>query len=204
MKTRKMKNQKTKTRACLSHARATGFTLLEVLVTLVVFAVALLAMLGLQTSALRVNQNALSRSVASQYAYAMLDILRSDWQTARTNVYNTALVGVDSATLSAGSGTAQIVRQRWVKQLKRALPESKVQICRRSNARAQTATDPNVLTDASDCEVTPAASNGMDYFVVRIDWEEARAPGASNEPEAARREAFNSIKVVAYLPDLDN
>jgi type IV pilus modification protein PilV len=197
-----MKKQKLKTCLC---PRTTGFTLLEVLVTLVVFTVALLALLGLQISALRVNQNAMSRSVASQYAYAMLDILRSDWQTARTDAYNTELIRADSSVLTDNTTMAGIVRGRWAKQLQLALPESKVQICRRADARAQTGTVTKVLTDEDACKVTPAASDGkMDYFVVRIDWEEARAPGATDEPAAEERTAFNSIKTVAYLPDLED
>jgi type IV pilus assembly protein PilV len=192
-----MKTQKT-TPFFHAHARAhaSGFTLLEVLVTLVVFTVALLALLGLQTKALKVNQSALSRSIASQYACAMLDILRSDWQTARTNVYNTTLVKVDALA------SVNAVRGQWINQLKMALPNSKVQICRRKDARAEIPTVSQSLTDADACKVTPSGTEGWDHFVVRIDWEET--PNTDDEPGAEKRAAFNSVKAVAYLPDLEN
>ncbi|MDR0735712.1 MAG: type IV pilus modification protein PilV [Zoogloeaceae bacterium] len=57
-----------------------GFTMIEVLITLVILTLGLLGLAGLQISSLKMGQSAGARSVASQYAYAMLDKIRSRGQ----------------------------------------------------------------------------------------------------------------------------
>jgi type IV pilus assembly protein PilV len=60
-----------------------GFTLIEVLVTVVVLAVGLLGLAGLQTASLGNNQNAYYRSQATQLAYDMADRMRANRANAR-------------------------------------------------------------------------------------------------------------------------
>lgn len=63
----------------------TGFTLVEVLVAVVVLAVGLLGLAGLQASSLGNNQSAYTRSLATQLAYDIADRMRA-------NVVNTGLM----------------------------------------------------------------------------------------------------------------
>lgn len=53
-----------------------GFSLIELLVTLVVFSVGLLAVAGLQTVSKQANYESLQRSAASQIAYGLLEDMR--------------------------------------------------------------------------------------------------------------------------------
>jgi len=62
-----------------------GFSLLEMLVTLLVFSVGLLAVAGLQTVSKQANFEAIQRTAASQVAYGLLEDMRMNGDA--TNVY---------------------------------------------------------------------------------------------------------------------
>ena len=55
-----------------------GFTMVEVLVTLVILAVGLLGLAGLQATSLRNTESAYQRSQAAILAYDMLDRMRAN------------------------------------------------------------------------------------------------------------------------------
>src|SRR5664280_455779 len=55
-----------------------GFTLLEVLIAMLVLAVGLLGLAGLQATSLRNNQSAYNRSQATQLAYDLADRMRNN------------------------------------------------------------------------------------------------------------------------------
>ena len=55
-----------------------GFTLIEVLIAMVVLAVGLLGLAGLQATSLRNNQSAYNRSQATQLAYDLADRMRAN------------------------------------------------------------------------------------------------------------------------------
>jgi len=55
-----------------------GFTLIEVLVTLVVLAIGLLGLAGLQANSLKHNNNAYQRTQATYFAYDILDRMRTN------------------------------------------------------------------------------------------------------------------------------
>lgn len=76
-----------------------GFSLLELLVTLVVFSVGLLAIAGLQTVSKQANFESIQRTTAAQVAYGMLEDIRTNGAAAATYVA--------AGTLGGGSrGTA--------------------------------------------------------------------------------------------------
>jgi len=56
----------------------TGFTLIEVLIAMVVLAVGLLGLAGLQATSLKNNQSAYNRSQATQLAYDIADKMRAN------------------------------------------------------------------------------------------------------------------------------
>lgn len=58
--------------------RSTGFTLIEVLVAVLVLAVGLLGLAGLQATGLKNNQSAYNRSQATQLAYDLADRMRAN------------------------------------------------------------------------------------------------------------------------------
>ena len=55
-----------------------GFTLIEVLIAMLVLAVSLLGLAGLQATSLRNNQSAYNRSQATQLAYDLADRMRAN------------------------------------------------------------------------------------------------------------------------------
>ena len=58
--------------------KKTGFTLIEVLIAMVVLAVGLLGLAGLQATSLKNNQSAYNRSQATQLAYDIADRMRAN------------------------------------------------------------------------------------------------------------------------------
>lgn len=79
-----------------------GFTLIEVLITLVIMAIGLLGLAGLQINSLRDNLSAEHRGKAAQLAYDMADRMRSN--TDRNN-----LIGLDDYTNAAVEDTDCII-----------------------------------------------------------------------------------------------
>ncbi|HXG28156.1 MAG TPA: type IV pilus modification protein PilV [Nevskiales bacterium] len=76
----------------------TGFSLIEVLVTLVILSIGLLSLAALQIATLKNNNSALSRFEATTLAYEILDRMRANRTPALNGAYNIAL--------SAGAPTA--------------------------------------------------------------------------------------------------
>lgn len=58
--------------------RQRGFSLIEVLVAVLVLAIGLLGLAGLQTRGLKASQSSYERSVATVYAYSILDAMRAN------------------------------------------------------------------------------------------------------------------------------
>ena len=74
-----------------SHAmnKNVGFTLIEVLIAMVVLAVGLLSLAGLQATSLRNNQSAYNRSQATQLAYDLADRMRANANITGLATYTT-------------------------------------------------------------------------------------------------------------------
>lgn len=100
-----------------------GATLIEVLVAMVVLAIGLLGLAGLQATSVQSNHSAYYRSQATILASDLADRMRANRTEALTNAY---LVNFppSSTTHSEGSGTAaQNDISEWLNQLGRTLPE---------------------------------------------------------------------------------
>lgn len=143
-----------------------GFSLIEVLVTLVVLSLGLMGLAGLQISALKMNQAASARSLASQYAYAMLDKIRSRGKddAAHYVCADLALCGGNSRSASADIGTfwfqlsggKQGDNAVWTP----SLPGARARIFRRVTAD---------IASGADCFGKNDQPNG-EVYVVCIGW----------------------------------
>ena len=106
-------NMKTKYSTHLIN-RQRGFTLLEVLIAMVILAIGLFGLAGLQTASLRANTSAYQRSVASMLANDILDRMRGNILAAKSKSYDST-IGTPWTAANApaapkdGSNTAKCV-----------------------------------------------------------------------------------------------
>lgn len=110
----------------MNHRLSHGFSLIEVLVTIVVLAIGLLGLAGLQTAGLRNNQSALLRSNATMLAYDIVDRMRANKTTALNGGYD---IGLND---SAPGGTAMnaVDLQQWKAALAQMLPAGRGSVVR--------------------------------------------------------------------------
>lgn len=137
--------------------RSGGFTLLEVLVSLLILSVGLLGIAGLQLTGLRNNQSAYVRSQATILAYDILDRMRANRAEAQTGGYNITIQGTGDLPSTSGSPTqAATDLHRWGADLLALLP-------------------------AAQTSVNVAANNTV---TVSIVWDDSRADQASDRSGA--------------------
>lgn len=94
-----------------------GFTLLEVLVTMVVLSLGLLGYAGLQMASLKNSASAYQRSQATILAYDIIDRLRANRAQAIGGGYNIAI-----GAAGAGAGVAGLDLVDWKVLVGNALP----------------------------------------------------------------------------------
>lgn len=93
-----------------------GFSMIEVLVTVLILAIGLLGLAGLQSTALRSNHSAYLRSQATVLAYDIADRMRANRNAALNDGYN---VGLGAVT---GSGMVAQDLIAWKGNLQAMLP----------------------------------------------------------------------------------
>jgi type IV pilus assembly protein PilV len=71
------------------NARQYGFTLLEVLVTVIIMTIGMLGVAGLQLASMRSNHSAYLRTQATIAAYSLIDRMRADPAEFNKNSLNT-------------------------------------------------------------------------------------------------------------------
>jgi type IV pilus assembly protein PilV len=93
-------------------SKTKGFTLLEVLVALLVVAIGVLGIAGLQATSLRNKNNAYLRTQANILAYDMVDRLRANRSAALSTSYN-----INLGASPSGSSTAITDLTEWKSDL---------------------------------------------------------------------------------------
>jgi len=94
-----------------------GFSLLEVLITILILSVGLLGMASLQLNAMKFNQMAAVRSHATVLAYDIADRMRANRTVAKSGGY---VIAIDAA--ASGTSIAQTDLADWKSSLDRYLP----------------------------------------------------------------------------------
>jgi type IV pilus assembly protein PilV len=114
-----------------------GFTLIEVLIAMMVLAVGLLGLAGLQATGLKNNLSAYNRSQATQLAYDMADRMRANVANAETldaSVYVTtapADAAIQSACLVVDGGGCSVTAMaendlyEWNRNINAVLPQGR-------------------------------------------------------------------------------
>lgn len=98
-----------------------GFTLIEVLVTMVIVSLGLLGIAGIIANSLKVNQGAYTRSQASWLANDVIDRMRSNRVAAETSPSPYALASCGAAP-AAPATVAQTDLKQWCDALVASLP----------------------------------------------------------------------------------
>ena len=166
-----------------------GFTMLEVLVAILVIAIGLLGMAGLQIQSLRQGQSAYQRSVATQLAYDMGDRMRGNIAGVLANAYNRTGIGTDystqvaNCTTTAGCVAADLAKNdayEWQQLVQTLLPGGEAIICLDS-----TPDDPTWPAEGNSaanhgCDgVTPANPNERPLHAIKIWWTDDRSEAAT-------------------------
>ena len=105
-----------------------GFSLMEVLVTVLILAIGLLGLASLQLNALRNNTSAQERSQATVLAYEIVDRMRSNRVSAQAGTYDIGLgasAGTPSDCTAGTCSTAQLAGfdiAQWKDDVARLLP----------------------------------------------------------------------------------
>ena len=152
-----------------------GFTLMEVLVTVVILSIGLLGVAGLQFSSLRGNHSALHTTIAATLAVEGADRLRSNLSGVRNpvtgadrNDYDLIIAaGADPGcidTLCTYSEVAAHDAFEWITSIQDQLPNGQGAICRDSTPFDGTG------SASHDCDGNPDV-NGNDIFAVKVWWD---------------------------------
>lgn len=146
-----------------------GFTLIEVLVTVVILAVGLLGLAGMQAASMRNNHSAYLRSQAVQLSYDMADRVRSN--TEYRGLFD-GLGAKETANCETTTGcTAKDMAQndvfQWEREIAAILPAGDSIIC-------LDATPADGLS-SSDAECDGSGTS----YAVKVWWNDARDGGAA-------------------------
>jgi type IV pilus modification protein PilV len=142
-----------------SRALASGVSLIEVLVSVVVLSIGLLGVAAMQSIALRGGQSSLESSQAIIQTSAILEAMRANRLNAVA--YNTA--GMICVTPAAGGTLAQDDISNWIGSLKQTIGSG--------------AADVTTCGQIAGC---PAAC------VITVRWDDSRAGGGQNRTIATR------------------
>jgi type IV pilus assembly protein PilV len=130
-----------------------GVGLIEVLIAVLVLSFGMLGLVGLQTWALRNNQSALERGMATVQTHSIVDAMRADRDAAIAGDFDIGVGDPDPA----GATFRDVAIATWRASLRQAL-----------NATA---------TGGIDCG---AAGTPASNCTIRIEWSDARA-GSANQ-----------------------
>jgi type IV pilus assembly protein PilV len=152
--------------------RDKGFTLIEVLVSVLILSLGLLGVAGLQTFSLRSNQSAFYRSQATAAAYDIIDRMRANAQGVTGGNYNaldSANLPADPDCITSGCTASELADydiRDWANHSLASLP---------SGSGTVTVDDMGTAADSSD-----------DVFVVTVRWTDATDQTNPNKSLAVR------------------
>lgn len=158
-----------------------GFTLIEVLVAVLVLAIGLLGIAGLQAAGLQMNNSAYQRSQAAVLTQDMADRARANTEGYQTGAYDigdpTSVSVTDSCFTTGGCSPTQLAQSdvaRWRQTVQELLPGGEATICQDDSPEDGTS------------ETSPACS-GSGNYVIKIWWTDDREGGNKQRYETEVR-----------------
>lgn len=120
-----------------------GVTMIEVLVAILIFAIGLLGVAGMQTLALKSTNNSNTRTLVTMHAYEIAERIRANMPAAEAGDYD----GIKTSTAKAStptdcrpnctpSGLAALDAKEWVTNLEADVPTATAQVAY-ANGEAQ-------------------------------------------------------------------
>jgi type IV pilus assembly protein PilV len=168
-------------RSVRTDAAQRGFTLIEVLVAVLVLAIGLVGIAGLQVFALKANQSAYMRSQATALAYSLGERMRSNVPAAEDNAYDpaaaSAIAGCVSSSGCSSLEMAQHDLAEWRDAVAAHLPMGTGIVCLDS-----TPSDGNSPAD-------PACDGSAGQHTVKIWWDDNRDGEITVSPDSTERVA---------------
>jgi type IV pilus assembly protein PilV len=158
-----------------------GFTMLEVLISIIVIAFGLLGVAGLQAFAIKNNQSASMRITATTLATDLVDRIRSNYLGLSNGYYNqpdlSAYGTQQSSCISVAGCTSQQLAQNdlyeWSQRVAAALPGGTGIVCVDGTSN-----------DGVDATTPACDGNGTNLYVVKIWWRDDRsATGSAAAPQ---------------------
>ena len=151
--------------------RARGVSLIEVLVSMVILSLGVLAVVALQLVAKRNNADAAQRTIASQLAYDIVERMRANSTTAALAVYiqageiggNNAALAAQACTSGAPCTAAQLVQHDLALWEQALLGAAEVVVT------AGTPSNTGGLVNPTAC-ITGPAGGGDGIYTVTIAW----------------------------------
>lgn len=111
-------------------SRQKGVGLIEILITVLVLAIGLLGLAGLQMTSMRNNQSSAERSVAIVQSYSIIEAIRADIDSAKSGRFN-----INADAEPAGATFPAKVLTRWRQELKANLGDDATGSVSCSNTR---------------------------------------------------------------------
>lgn len=124
METFTVRNTQASTRQARRPQR--GASMIELLVSILIFAFGMLGLVGLQNKTLGYGQMSLYRSQATALSDDILDRMRADRVNAKAGNWNTALG--TASTSYTGTSIAQVDLKDWKDQVEKLLPSGQASI----------------------------------------------------------------------------
>jgi type IV pilus assembly protein PilV len=147
--------------------RSRGFTMIELLVSVLVLAIGLLGLAGLQAAGLKSNYSAHLRSQATLLAYDLADRMRANPVALADGKYNNPTASKNTACLASPGCKSDVMAghdfYEWTTSVGRLLPGGKGTVCIDSTP-----------TDGDD-PTAPACDGSGENYAVKIWWNDERS-----------------------------
>lgn len=148
-----------------------GFTLIEVLIAMLVLAVGLLGLAGLQAANLKNNQSAYNRSQATQLAYDLADRMRANiaGKSSYTAILPSSATAKANCLTTTGCSPADLAQNdlfEWNLAVSNSLPSGIGTLC--------------AFNLGSSCNPSTPCTVNICVYTITISWDDDQDPNTIN------------------------